>query len=88
MVQTHPDELAAAATSYPVPMRSGVTLIVAKPAIHEGTRRDPYVRYAIAKHLTPERAQRVRTTLAASTVAAQGAGGRLTINFGLIHGGA
>jgi hypothetical protein len=88
MVQTHPDELAAAATSYPVPLRAGVTLIVARPPVHEGTRGDPYVRFAIAKHLTRDRAQRVRTTLAASSVAAKGADGRLTINFGLIHGGA
>lgn len=88
MVQTRSDERKSGVTGVPTPMRSGVTLIIAKPAIHEGKRHDPHVRYAIAKHLTPERAQRVRTTLAASDVAAVGAGGRLTINFGLIHGGA
>ncbi|HMG46371.1 MAG TPA: hypothetical protein VK614_02795 [Allosphingosinicella sp.] len=88
MVQTRPDEMASGVTGVPTPMRAGVTLIIAKPPIHEGRRSDPHVRYAIAKHLTPERAQRVRTTLAASEVAAKGAGGRLTINFGLIHGGA
>jgi hypothetical protein len=87
MVQTRPDKTSGV-SGVPMPMRGGVTLIIAKPPIHEGKRRDPHVRYAIAKHLTDERAQRVRTTLAASEVAATGAGGRLTINFGLIHGGA
>lgn len=32
--------------------RSGVTLIIAKPSLIEGERGQPYVRYAIAKHLT------------------------------------
>jgi hypothetical protein len=88
MVQTRPEERKSGVGGVPTPMRGGVTLIIAKPAIHEGKRHDPHVRYAIAKHLTPARAQRVRTTLASSDVAAAGAGGRLTINFGLIHGGA
>lgn len=88
MIQTRPDETASGVTAQPFPMRAGVTLIVARPPIHEGRRSPPYVRYAIAKHLTPAREQRVRTTLAASEIATQGAGGRLTINFGLIHGGA
>jgi hypothetical protein len=88
MVQTRADHKGSGVTGVPVPMRAGVTLIIAKPPIREGRRRDPHVRYAIAKHLTPARAQRVRTTLAASEVATTGAGGRLTINFGLVHGGA
>ena len=87
MVQTW-SEKTSGVTGVPMPMRGGVTLIIAKPPIHENKRRDPHVRYAIAKHLTDERAQRVRTTLAASDVATTSAGGRLTINFGLIHGGA
>ena len=87
MIQTHAEDLGGGAGGVPVPLRSGVTLIIGKPAIHEGTRRDPHVRFAIAKHLTPEREQRLRTTLAAGDVASRGAGGRLAINFGLIHGG-
>lgn len=82
MIQTQLDK------SQPFPLRAGATLIIAQRPIHEGIRGDPYVRYAIAKHLTPARAQRVRTTLESSEVVEKGAGGRLTINFGLIHGGA
>ncbi|MFL6856325.1 MAG: hypothetical protein ACJ8EB_00290 [Allosphingosinicella sp.] len=87
LIQTRPDEAANPLTG-PVPLRSGVTLIVAKPPMVEGERQEPYVRYAIGKHLTERREERLRTTLAASEVAARGPGGRLTINFGLVHGGA
>jgi hypothetical protein len=87
MIQTVPDAEGAGVGPLAPPMRAGVTLIVARPKLHEGKRHDPYVRYAIAKHLTPSREERIRTTLAASNVAARGADGRLTINFGLIHGG-
>ena len=88
MVQTRTDESGSSVAGGEVPLRSGVTLIISKPPIHEGTRRDPHVRYAIAKHLTREREQRLRTTLAASNVVSRSKSGRLTINFGLIHGGA
>ncbi len=86
MIQTNADPSAAAGGGFP--MRAGVTLIVARPSIHEGTRKKPYVRFAIAKHLTREREQRTRTTLGASEIAVRDAHGNLTIDFGLIHGGA
>lgn len=72
----------------PLPLRSGVTLIVAKPPVRAGRRARPYARYAIGKHLDDRRAQRMRTAIAASDVALRHADGRATINFALVHGGA
>ena len=67
--------------------RSGVTLIIAKPSIVNGQRRQPYVRYAIAKHLTPERLDRQRASLAASPVARHAPDGHFAIDFALLHQG-
>lgn len=86
MIQTKQDASAGPGGGFP--MRAGVTLIVARPDIHEGTRKDPYVRFAIAKRLTLDREQRTRTTLAASEIAVRDAHGNLAIDFGLVHGGA
>jgi hypothetical protein len=69
-------------------MRSGVTLIVAKPQTRKGERASPYVRFAIAKGMSEARRERQRVTAATSNVAARAPDGRLTINFGLVHGGA
>jgi hypothetical protein len=88
LVQTRPDEAAAGGGSQPLPLRSGITLIVARPPMRGRKRGEPYVRFAIGKHLSPEREQRLRTTLAASDVVREGAGGRLTIDFAMVHGGA
>ncbi|MEA3001926.1 MAG: hypothetical protein QOH81_714 [Sphingomonadales bacterium] len=86
LIQTRADE--AMSSAGPVPLRSGVTLIVARPPSEGRKRHDPYVRYAIAKRLDAPREQRLRTTLAASEIARQGPDGRITIDFCLIHGGA
>jgi len=67
--------------------RSGVTLIIAKPSMIEGQRAQPYVRYAIAKHLTPQRLDRQRAALAASPVATHGQDGHFSIDFALLHQG-
>lgn len=67
--------------------RSGVTLIIAKPSMVAGQRGQPYVRYAIAKHLTPARLDRQRAALAASPVACHGADGHFAIDFALLHQG-
>jgi hypothetical protein len=90
IIQTQSAELvpgAAAAGAFP--MRGGVTLIIAKPPVIEGQRKPPHVRYAIAKHVTPEREQRQRTFFTASGVTARGSGrdGRFAIDLGLIHAG-
>jgi hypothetical protein len=70
----------------PLPLRSGVTLIVAKRPVRDRERADAHVRYAIGKHLSATRAQRMRTAIAASEVAMRGPDGRATINFALVHG--
>ncbi|MDB5692968.1 MAG: hypothetical protein JWO81_2031 [Alphaproteobacteria bacterium] len=88
LIQTHPDEQADGIGGGPLPLRSGVTLIIGQPSIRGRKRNDPYVRYAIAKKLDAPREQRLRTTLAASEIAKQDASGRITIDFRLIHGGA
>jgi hypothetical protein len=72
----------------PLPLRNGITLIVAKPPVRAGARASAHVRYAIGKHLNPQRAQRMRTAVAASDIAARHEDGRATINFSLVHGGA
>lgn len=85
LIQTPEPDLAS---GDPLPLRGGVTLIVAKPPVHEGERAGARVRYAIAKHLTPQRAQRIRTAVAASDVAVREPDGHLAIDFALVHGGA
>jgi hypothetical protein len=83
MVQTRSDDVQVG----PWPMRSGVTLIIAKPSVRRGSRDQPYVRYAIGKNLVRGGEQRPTTTLAASGIAKKGKDGRFTIDFGLVHGG-
>jgi hypothetical protein len=67
--------------------RSGVTLIIAKPSVHGGRRDQPHVRYAIAKHLTPERENRQRAMVTLQAVKPDNEAGRFAIDFALIHGG-
>lgn len=67
--------------------RSGVTLIIARPPIVGGQRQQPYVRYAIAKHLTPVRLDRQRAALAASPIARHSSDGHFSIDFAMLHQG-
>jgi hypothetical protein len=79
------------------PLRGGLTLLVSQQPLDEnGDRPDPKIRYAIHKHLGPERERRQRHHFAASGLgrgkAARAPGrkddeSRFQINFGLIHGG-
>jgi hypothetical protein len=70
------------------PLRSGMTLIIAKPSTLRGEREHPRVRYAIPKHLTAAREQRQRTVFAANGVTASGPARRFAIDFALLHGSA
>jgi hypothetical protein len=65
------------------PIRGGVTLMIAQQPQQHGHRADPEVRFAIAKHLSPDRELRQR-----SAYASQGGlgPGESKINFGLLHG--
>ncbi len=68
-------------------MRSGVTLIVARPPMSRGRRAAPYVRYAIAKHHSDARETRQRTAFAANGVEPTGPAKRCGIDFALLHAG-
>lgn len=85
MIQTPPPDPAAASL---LPVRSGVTLIVAKPTGFGRDKAPAQVRYAIAKRPGEQRERRTRLALAASEVAVEDRKGRLSINFALVHGGA
>jgi hypothetical protein len=67
-------------------VRSGVTLIIAKPPVFAGERDAPHVRYAIAKRLTPERIDRQRAMATIEAVKPKKSG-RFAIDFALLHGG-
>ncbi len=68
-------------------MHSGVTLIVARPPQLLGRRAQPYVRFAIAKHYSPEREQRQRHAFVANSTERSGPASRFGINFALLHAG-
>jgi hypothetical protein len=69
-----------------MPLRAGMTLIVAKPSTLDGDRAPPHVRYAIPKHLTPARVSRQRAAFGVQGVTA-GKTGRFAIDFALLHQG-
>ena len=64
------------------PVRSGVTLMIAQPPLHAGTRALPQVRFAIGKHLNAERELRQRAAYAAQGLS----NGPAHIDFALLHG--
>jgi hypothetical protein len=64
------------------PMRSGVTLLIAQPLSHAEERGEPWVRYAISKHASPQREAGQRAAYAALGLSS----GPARINFGLLHG--
>lgn len=68
------------------PVRSGVTLVIARGDLVEGERQDPSVRYAIAKLSSTERERRQRSYYAMSGMTARGAHG-FEIDFSLLHAG-
>jgi hypothetical protein len=80
LIQTHPDE-SVNTLAGSLPMRSGVTLIIAKPQTRERKRKSPFVRFAIGKRLDDARRDRQRLTAAVSEVAARGAARRVTNNL-------
>ncbi|HVN02503.1 MAG TPA: hypothetical protein VMT68_20050 [Caulobacteraceae bacterium] len=84
-VQTKVAPLAPQA-SQTTPLRSGVTLIIAKPPVQAGKRPAPHVRYAIAKHMTPARESRQRAMATLEAVKPKRSG-RFAIDFAMIHGG-
>ncbi|HEY2708136.1 MAG TPA: hypothetical protein VGI95_08780 [Caulobacteraceae bacterium] len=69
------------------PVRSGVTLIIAKPSTFDGVRAHPWVRYAIAKLHSAPREERQRTLFNASGYTGEPPNSRFAINFALIHEG-
>ncbi|MEA2721774.1 MAG: hypothetical protein QOJ39_3638 [Candidatus Eremiobacteraeota bacterium] len=69
-----------------VTIRIGATLMIAQqPLTADGTRPDPQVRYAIAKHLSGDHDLRQRAAYAAQGLT-DGVGGKARVNFGLLHG--
>ncbi len=72
------------------PMRGGVTLMIAQQSLHADARRDPEVRYAIAKHLSDERAMTQRSAYALFGLSGRDAAKRdqkdPRIDFRLLHG--
>ena len=81
LIQTHKDDGIGG-----IPLRSGVTLIVAKPAVSVGVRGAPYVRFAIRKGMDKAAESRARASIATSPTV-KGPDGSPRINFALIHGG-
>ena len=75
-------------TSGPATMsvRSGVTLIIAKPPVSGGERDAPHVRYAIAKHWSAARETRQRA-MATLQAVKPSKSSRFAIDFALLHGG-
>ncbi|HEX3549013.1 MAG TPA: hypothetical protein VHT53_01475 [Candidatus Elarobacter sp.] len=76
-----------------LPMRAGVTLMIAQQPIHAGRRADPVVRFAIPKHLSADRVARQRAMIASQgrpdvphTVRRGGPDNAVNINFALLHG--
>ena len=69
-----------------VTIRIGATLMIEQqPLDADGTRPDPQVRYAIAKHLSGDHDLRQRAIYAAQGLT-DGDGGKARVNFGLLHG--
>ncbi len=86
------------------PIRGGVTLLIAHPSIDErGERPDPYIRYVIYNHISPDRERKQRINYLASGMMGHHDCGpfqdhhhhasepkdesRFQIDFGLIHAG-
>jgi len=80
-------DVEAGRTNGAMPLRAGMTLIVAKPSVLDGERGPPHVRYAIPKHLTPERVGRQRAAFGVQGVVPSRTG-RFGIDFALLHEGA
>jgi hypothetical protein len=75
-----------------VPMRAGLTMMISQQPLRAGQRPPPIVRFAIPKHMSPEREERQWAAIAAQGRpdyphgVRQAADGALHLNFGLIHG--